>query len=349
MLVLRRTLASTTTRAFAFTVFLVVLLLAGIQYSVLNTHAKSVPARLTQVDTNRPVLSFFYPWYTSSDWCSCHMSDLPASRYNSNDSATINRQVQQAADAGINGFISSWWGPGDKTDNSFQKVLNSSAALQQRTGYHFASTIYFESDSPHLQGQGSIASGLSYVIAHYSHNANFIRWNGKPIIFIWDPLGGGRTLSEWSSILNRVDPRRQVLWSAEGVDVSLLNVFDGIHLFSGGYWGLQHGNMRWVDQDFRNQVNAYNAQHRTHKIWAAGVVPGFNDTRVPGRTNPIVVPRNNGANYRYSWDSAIASNPDWITVTSFNEWYEGSMIEPSVSYGNQYLDITKAYTSRWHS
>jgi hypothetical protein len=72
------------------------------------------------------------------------------------------------------------------------------------------------------------------------------------------------------------------------------------------------------------------------------VLPGYNDTRVPGRTGTFIVPRNNGQTYRTSWDAAIASNPDWITITSFNEWFEGSMIEPSDTYGTQYLDITKS-------
>jgi hypothetical protein len=49
-----------------------------------------------------------------------------------------------------------------------------------------------------------------------------------------------------------------------------------------------------------------------------------------------------------SWNGALASNPGWITITSFNEWFEGTMIEPSVTYGTQYLDITRQFTTRWH-
>ena len=129
--------------------------------------------------------------------------------------------------------------------------------------------------------------------------------------------------------------------------MNLLTVFDGIHLFSGGYWGLLNNNMKQVDQGFRSQINAYNQTHKTQKIWAAGVVPGFNDTKVPGRPTHVVVARNNSASYRTSWGGALLSSPDWITITSFNEWFEGSMIEPSVTYHDLYMSITQQYVKQW--
>jgi len=300
------------------------------------------------VNTSRPVLAFYYTWYTSSTWCSCHMPDLPTILYNSSDNTTIARQVTEAADAGITGFISSWWGPGDQTDTNFARVLAYAATFEKATRYHFASSIYFESDSPHLSGTSAIIAALRYVLAHYSNDAHFFHWRGKPVIFFWDPLGNGRTLATWAYIRSQVDPNNQTIWSAEGVDTTLLSVFDGIHLFSAGYWGIQNGDMTAVDQGFRAKVNAYDQPHQAQKIWAAGVLPGSNDTLIPGRTGTYIVPRNNGATYGISWSAAIASNPDWITITSYNEWFEGSMIEPSVHYGNQYLNLTLQYAKKWY-
>ncbi len=307
-----------------------------------TAHAQTLTHNARNPD--RPVLAFYYPWYQSSDWCSCHMSDLPTKQYDSSDDATVDRQVHEAANAGITGFISSWWGPGDQTDSNFAKLLAHSASLQRSTGYHFASTVYIESNAPALQGTDNMVNGIRYLLQNYSANSHFVRWHGKPILFVWRPLDHGRTLSWWANVRHQVDPHNQVLWSAEGVDASLLNVFDGIHLFSAGYWGLLHGNMYAVDQSFRALVDNYNAIHHTHKIWAAGVMPGYDDTRIPGRSGTFVVPRNNGETYNTSWNAALSSNPDWVTITSFNEWYEGAMIEPSVHYSSQYLDITKRYT-----
>ncbi|GCE05852.1 hypothetical protein KDAU_31810 [Dictyobacter aurantiacus] len=299
-------------------------------------------------DHGRPVLAFYYTWYNQQSWTRTQMSDLPASEYNSGDDTTIDRQLDEAAGAGITGFISSWWGAGDKTDVNFGKLLARAANLEAQDHYHFASSLYIESDAPNLNSPEKMVSALNYVNSHYSANPYFFHWQGKPVLFFWDPLGNGRTLAQWTTIRQQVDPHHQMIWSAEGVNTDLLSVFDGIHLFSAGYWGLQNNSMPQVDQGFRDKINAYNKAHNTQKIWAAGVMPGYDDTRVPGRKNTFVVPRNNGAAYTTSWNAAIGSAPDWITITSFNEWYEGAMIEPSVTYGNQYLDLTRQFTQRWH-
>src|SRR5579872_7101977 len=60
----------------------------------------------------KPVLAFYYAWYHPSTWCRCTMSNLPPSRYDSGDPATLERQIDQASRAGITGFITSWPGRG---------------------------------------------------------------------------------------------------------------------------------------------------------------------------------------------------------------------------------------------
>src|SRR5450755_3075488 len=96
-------------RKTALRTFIMVFLLLVSSYGAspgLSASAKSV----SQINYGRPVLAFYYPWYNHQDWCKCHMSDLPTVQYNSSDDATIERQIQWAKNAGITGFISSWWG-----------------------------------------------------------------------------------------------------------------------------------------------------------------------------------------------------------------------------------------------
>ena len=287
----------------------------------------------------RPVLAFYYSWYHRGTWCACDMSALPVTRYDSSDIATIDRQIAEAASVGINGFITSWPGPGTTQDANLAELLTRAAVYQRRTGKSFVSSVYFETDIAPVKGH--FVRAMRYLIAHYTSNPHFFHWHGKPVIYIWDPLGGGRTLATWAMLRKKVDPHHHLIWSAEGTDMRLLRVFDGIHLYSAGYWGLLDHTMTTVDIDFAAEV------HAQGKIWAAGVEPGYDDTRIPGRTGTYRVPRRGGATYAESWRAAITSRPDWITITSFNEWFEGSMIEPSTRYDDLYLRLTKQYSRAW--
>ena len=71
------------------------------------------------------------------------------------------------------------------------------------------------------------------------------------------------------------------------------------------------------------------------------------EPRAAPRPQAKVFPRRDGAMYEEGWRGAMASNPEWITITSFNEWYEGTQIEPAASYGSRYLDITRQYADLW--
>jgi hypothetical protein len=273
------------------------------------------------------------------------MSDVPAPLYASDETATIDRQIIQATQAGITGFISSWWGQGSPTDLNFARLLARSAAFAARKGTRLTSTIYLESQA--LGSPDTIARNLAYFLRSYGHNPYLFRWHGKIVVFIWNAMGGGRTLADWQRIRASVDPLHHTIWSVEGTDPALLSVFDGLHLYSAGYWGLQDGTMPAVDQGFRAKIDAFNAAHHGTAIWAAGVLPGYDDRRVPGRTGTYVIARNNGATYRTSWNAAISSNPDWVTITSFNEWFEGSAIEPGVHSGTLYLSLTRQFAGQW--
>ena len=54
----------------------------------------------------------------------------------------------------------------------------------------------------------------------------------------------------------------------------------------------------------------------------------------------IVACLEGGETYRVLWQEAVAASPDYVLITSWNEWHEGSEIEPSVEYGSVMLNDT---------
>ena len=99
-----------------------------------------------------------------------------------------------------------------------------------------------------------------------------------------------------------------------------------------------------LDQTTRNAVNR--AVVADSRKWGKNsmipVMPGFNDDEWrPGATQAKTSPRGDGRNWREQIISARRARPDFIFIQSWNEWHEGSQIEPSVNYTEpyQYLKI----------
>jgi hypothetical protein len=84
------------------------------------------------------------------------------------------------------------------------------------------------------------------------------------------------------------------------------------------------------------------------RSWAATVIPGFDDHRV--RNPSFLVERRQGGQSTYDlfWRIALQSRPDWVVITSFNEWHEGSEVEPSQEWTDSYLTATATWADRIH-
>jgi hypothetical protein len=276
-----------------------------------------------------PVLAIYFPWFDNAAWASGKTADLPADPYNSDDPAVIQRQVQQAQSAGIDGFELNWWGPGNRTDDNLQRLLKAAR------GASFKVTAYVDMNGPNFNSPADVQGALSYL-THYFSDPAWFRFQGKPFVAFY---GVSKfPVDAWSSILGQVDPGRQAFWMGEGVDMSYLNAFDGIHGFS----------FAWAS-DPGNALTSYAGKVAQHpgKTFMATVMPGYDDTRLGRGAAGFAVDRQNGGYYARNWQGAIALKPPIISITSWNEWMEGSQIEPSRSYGNAYLTLTKQWSDTY--
>ncbi len=282
------------------------------------------------------VLAFYYMWYGPGAFDKGQTAGVPRATYISDKVDVVERQVKEAKDAGIDAFISSWTGNGTETDRNFPLLLEAAARN------NFRATIYFETNW--VMQQGDVVAQLRSVLERFGSHPAFLRWNGKPVIFFWraDALGDAAT---WRSVRQKVDPANSQVWSVDTVDGAYLDVFDTIHFFSAGKWDANTDLSR-VHAQWRAKVDTYNKQNGAQRLWTAGVIPGWDESKVvPPRDPAKVIPRKDGALYEENWRAAIASNPEWITITSWNEWFEGTQIEPANDYGNRYLEITRHYAS----
>lgn len=280
------------------------------------------------------VLAFYYDWFDENTWSPSKVPDMPAPQYVSRDPGAISRHIQQARDAGIDAFVVSWWGAGNPTDENFKTMLDLAGRM------NFRAAVDFELTSPFYNSKDDVINSLRNLINNRANHPAYLRDGGKPVIFFWREQK--YSVDEWHAIRNAVDPNHSTLWIAEGVKEQLpyLSVFDGFHLYSIAWARDVAAELnKWSPR-----VNAYGAD----KIWIATTMPGADNSRT-SQAEKVIRDRRGGEFYRETWRAAFATYPDWIIITSWNEWPEGTMIEPSVSYGNTYLDITRQFAAQFHA
>ena len=298
------------------------------------------------------ILAGYFPWFSLSTWNQFITSDKPLIPYNSDEPATIARHISEAREAGIDGFVSAWLSPGERTDRNFAKILVSSA------GTSFYSAVSIQTSFYKAESQGKLEDSLRYVVSSYGNHPNYLKFDGKPVIFFVDmprvPGGAEDPKAAWQQIRSRVDPRNEQVWIAEGLDPSYLQIFDGLYVFKISHrdWPDDYLKLpRWGDQ-----VRQWEARLGTPKLWMATIMPGWDDSRTAGKPEQLRDPspahgrdREDGHFYRKTFEKACESRPDWLFVTTFNEWVEGTQIEPSVTYGDRYLELTREFAEFFKS
>lgn len=291
----------------------------------------AIPSPQTTHAARSPlVLAFYYNWYDENTWKLDKLPDLPTLKYLSRDPITMARQIVEAREAGIDAFVVSWWGPGNPTEDNFKAMLN------QARGLYFRAAIDFEVNAPFFRSKADVINALRLLQNTHAQHPAYLRVDGKPVIFFWREQI--YSVDEWKAIRDQVDPKRQFIWIAEGIDETYQRVFDGHHLYM----------VAWSPNVFA-ELNKWPPRIRkfgADKIWVATVNPGA-DNRKTTQPDKVVRDRANGNFYRETWNAAFSTNPDWIMITSWNEWAEGTMIEPSVTYGNLYLDITREFAAKY--
>jgi hypothetical protein len=297
------------------------------------------------------VLALYYPWYESADWSSPYLQDCPLDPYSSSDPAAVARQIETAAAAGIDGFIASWWGPHDAfIDRNFRILLS----VARTRGFRVAP--YFETmDGDRPRDESSLLRWLRDLLERFGNDPALLRIGGRPVVFFW--VSYAVPLSTWERVFRQV--RSEGLeFSAIGAygspepSLEALDVFDGLHTYN------ILGIIEAPGQAFGLLPRAYGETGRAvrfyplldgsgaGRLWTATVTPGFDDHLLPGRDSPVF-PRSDGALYRASWEAAVSSRPDWIIVSTWNEWWENTEIEPGWLHGDLYLRLTRELADAW--
>ena len=257
---------------------------------------------------SRPrVAIFFYPWYGTpahdGEWEHWTQNGATPPRviasnfypvrgaYSSADARVLDAQMRDISRAGIDEVVTSWWGRGSREDERLPQVIAAARAHGLTVAAHLE-------PYPKRTAQ-TVQADLRYL-------------SGRGIrdVFVYE--AELIPAADWAAVL----PARgmRVLAHTRLVGWAKAAHFDGVYTFDA------------APTVFRRVC----AQaRRVHLACAPTVSPGFDARRSTG--NPKVQPRRNGATYDARWRAAACAHPDVVTISSYNEWHEGTQIEPATS------------------
>ncbi len=258
-----------------------------------------------------PVSIFYYPWYSTAgrDGAYVHWaqrghsppSDIASGfypargLYSGADRLVVAQQMLQIASMGVQQVAVSWWGRGSLEDERLPLVLASARTQGLRVAIHV---------EPY---RDRTAESVGEDIAYLSRL-------GVQVFYVYEPQD--TAAADWAAMNDSLD----------GVTVlaqtGMAGFAEGGH-FAGLY---TYDLLTFGGQSFRRLC----AQaHAKALLCAPSVGPGYDARR--GSGDPRVKPRREGATYDAMWKALLCSGADGVTITSFNEWHEGTQIEPAAA------------------
>jgi hypothetical protein len=252
---------------------------------------------------------FYYPWFPETEnWASKYEPSL--GYYKSDNLTVIATHIRMIESAGFDVAIASWWGPMTLTDKRIARILEMTLALQSKLKW----ALYHEAESLGDPSRSAIGSDLTYIAERYGSNRAFLRVDDRPVIFVY------------AAANDACDMAKRWHRAHDGFHV-VLKVFkdypncakqpDGWH---------QYGPATAIDSQGRHSVT---------------VSPGF----FKFNEDMPRLPRS-AIRFRDNVRSMLKSQAEWKLIISFNEWGEGTSIEPAVEWSSRtgqglYLDIVR--------
>lgn len=240
--------------------------------------------------------AFYYAWFPEA-WqqkgVSTYTKFTPIlGRYDSSNPAVIRRHVADMRYGGLDAGISSWWGPGTRTDQRVEALL--AAAADTR----FRWALYYEKESLRDPSAASIKADLTYIKHKYASAPEYLRVGERFVVFVY------------AQDTDDCDMARR--WNAANTVGAyvVLKVFEGY---------------RTCDQQPQDWHQYAAANYTDSQLpYAFTVSPGFYkaDESRPRLARSLVT-------WQRSLGAMTSSKARWQLVTSYNEWGEGTAVEPA--------------------
>jgi hypothetical protein len=271
------------------------------------------------------MLAVYEPWFGDRD----HI-DVG---YSSHDVVVLQKQVEQAKDLGLGGFLVDWYG-------NKKPYMDKTFALMQQVAHENGFQVALMYDEivtdPESMTEDAIANldyaHKNYIAASAPHSAAYIRYKDRPVIFIWPK--GGRT--DWARVRQHVDqwPEPPLLIYKDEKSPHA-DAFDGVYAWiHPGEPGWQKDGSNWGEQ-YLDRFYSRMKRENPGKIVVGAAWPGFDDRRASWSENRYM-DRRCGRTFEQtlSYHRRYFDEKDplpFMLIATWNDHEEGTAIERGIA------------------
>ncbi|PSP38503.1 hypothetical protein BRC71_07535 [Halobacteriales archaeon QH_7_65_31] len=325
--------------------------------AVADTRAGDVVVRAERPESRRDVGAHYYPWYGSPmhNWDGAWSTEAPSTpmlgNYNSTEPDVIEQHIDWCRQAGITWLNVSWWGRYEGHDERLREdILTHPRAEELDWSILYETVGQFGPNVADLSAEPvreQFVDDIAYLAENYFSRESYKQIDGRPVLYLWaaDNFTGDVT-GAYEAAVERAGVRPYLVVSIPAFDAldanPIVDVADAVTAYN--VYDTSDPSGRTADEFVADAETVYDAWYRASAYADVNVIPtampGFDDTELTHVPRDNVPLESTPAQYERVSELARRYADGPVLITSFNEWYEDTQIEPSEQHGEAYLDVT---------
>ncbi|MDR3286825.1 MAG: hypothetical protein LBT27_05230 [Prevotellaceae bacterium] len=249
--------------------------------------------------------------------------------YASSDADVLEYHLLLMKYSGIDGVLVDWYGISNYNDlPSINKNAEALFKAIEKVGLEFA----FVYEDRFLQGDREAQiyqaqQDMRHLQTNYFNKDYYIKVNGQPLLLIFGPVIL-QAEADWTRVFSILSNKPTYLALYEHSNLAGANA---------------NGEYMWV---FGNQTPAVQYQKKNDfSVFFGGAYPGFRDyyAQGGGGSHLFDLDYENGNLYKNLLNMAKQENMNFLQLITWNDFGEGTMIEPTLEFGYDFLKSTQTF------